>query len=128
MSFITEWLHDIASRTSLQLPRTVRVEGMRRQHVGPSLQFAKVEVLAEPSASFEVAFGPDLKWSDNTELFLQAAVFGILDVLLVSEAYPLRNVRITIVSYQDDPVDSSQMAFRHAGREAGRRILAARAT
>jgi hypothetical protein len=99
------------------------VTGVHQQHMGPRLEHAKIEVLAEPAASFEVRFGPDVDDSDASRIFLEAAVFGLLDILLVSRTHPLRNVSITVTHCEIDPVDSSQMAFRQAGRDAGMKII-----
>jgi hypothetical protein len=123
MNYLTKWYDDIVRRTSLSVPKRLTVEGLHQKHVGPSLQFGRVEMLAEPSTSFEVVVGRDVDQSDETQLFLEASVFGLLDVLLVSETYPLHNVRLTITRLEIDPISSSQMAFRLAGRDAGRKIM-----
>ena len=123
MNYITKWCEELQSRTSLTLPSRMTVNGVRQQHTGPRLEYAKIEVLVEPAASFEVRFGPDVDDSDPSRIFLEAAVFGLLDILLVSRPYPLRNVSVTLTHCEIDPVDSSQMAFRHAGRDAGMKII-----
>jgi len=69
----------------------------------------------EPATSLEVRLSPELERANNVQAFLQAALFGLLDVLLVTENYPLRNVRITFSHCEVDPVSSSQIAFRYAG-------------
>jgi len=123
MNYITKWYDDLMQRSSLNLPREIRVEGLPKQHVGPRLEFAKIEILAEPSASFDVRFASGLDQNDITRMFLDAAVLGLLDIFLISEAQPLRNVRITVTRCEVDPIDSSEMAFRHAGRDAGEKII-----
>jgi translation elongation factor EF-G len=99
------------------------VNGVHQQHMGPKSEYARIEVLAEPATSFEVRFGPDVGESDPSRIFLEAAVFGLLDILLVSRTYPLRNIRITLTHCEIHPVDSSQIAFRQAGRDAGMKII-----
>ncbi len=125
MNYVAKWYDGILNRSSLSLPQSVRVEGVRQQHLGPRLEYAKVEVLVEPAVSFEVRFASDVLQIDANRIFLEAAVFGLLDILLVSEAYPLRNVSVTVTRCDVDPVDSSEMAFRHAGRDAGRKVISA---
>jgi translation elongation factor EF-G len=59
------------------------------------------------------------------EGYLQEAIFGVIDVLMTAESAPLRNVRLKVVDAVVHPVDSSRMAFRRAGRDAGRKALEA---
>jgi len=123
MNYITKWHEDLLQRVSLNLAREVRVEGVRKQHVGPRLEYARIDVLAEPSEAFDVHFAPELDKSGTTHMFLESAVLGLLDILMVAEPYPLRNVKLTITHCDIDPVASSQMAFRQAGRDAGTMIM-----
>jgi len=123
MNYIAKWYDNILRRSSVSLSRAVRVEGLREEHLGPRFDFAKIDVLVEPAASFDVRFGPDVDQSDTTRMFLEAAVFGLLDILLVSGRHPLRNVCITLTRCEIDPIDSCQMAFYHAGRDAGKKIV-----
>ena len=95
----TKWHDNILSRSSLSLQSSVRVKGLRDEHLGPMLEYAAIEVLAEPSASFDVQFGTDIEQSEDKRLFLEAAVYGLLDILLVSEPYPIRNVCITVCTF-----------------------------
>jgi hypothetical protein len=125
MNYIAKWCDDIQSRTPTSVPARLTATGVRDQHVGPRMDYAKIEVVVEPAESFDVRFGPDVEASETNRLFLEAAIFGLLDILLVSGPYPLRNVSITIARCEIDPIDSSQMAFRHAGRDAGRKIISA---
>ncbi len=125
MNYLTKWFDEVQSRHSMSLSSSVTVSGVRDQHMGPRWERAKIEVRAEPAASFDVRFGPDIDQSDTTRMFLEAALFGLLDILLVYRTYPLRNVRITLTRCEIDPVDSSQMAFRQAGRDAGMKIISA---
>ena len=125
MKYIEKWHEHILGRSSLSLPHAMRVEGLRKEHLGPRLDYAKIGVLVEPAASFDVRFGPNVDQSDKTQMFLEAAIFGLLDILLVSGAYPLRKVCLTFTDCDIDPIDSSQMAFHHAGRDAGTKIMAA---
>lgn len=125
MNYFTKWYDDIMRRKSRTLTVSVSVEGLHQRHVGPSIQVARLELVAEPSTSFEVVIGRDVNLDNEAaQSFLDAALYGLLDVLLVFEVYPLRDVRITITRLQIDPVSSSQMAFRLAGRDAGTKIMA----
>lgn len=57
--------------------------------------------------------------------FARAAVLGLLDVLLTADPFPLREVALRIVEIQVHPVDSTVVALRRAGRDAGRKLLQA---
>jgi hypothetical protein len=125
MNYLTKWFDAIQSDPSMLLDRSISVTGLRDKHLGPRWEYANVDVLFEPAALFEVRFGPDISHDDSDRAFLDAAIFGVLDILLVYGPDPLRNVRITLTRCEIDPVRSSQMAFRQAGRDAGRKVMAA---
>jgi hypothetical protein len=52
-----------------------------------------------------------------------AVIFGLPDVLMRSEPGPLYTVRIVLEQVWYHEVDSSEVACRHAGRDAGRKII-----
>lgn len=125
MNYIAKWCEEIQSRTPTSVPRRLTATGVRDQHVGPRMEYAKIEVVVEPATSLGIRFPTDVDAIETTRLFLEAAIFGLLDILLVSGPYPVRNVSITIARCEIDPINSSQMAFRYAGRDAGRKIIRA---
>ena len=53
----------------------------------------------------------------------QCVVFGMLDVVMLAEFGPLYKIRITLDDAAYHEVDSSENAFREAGRNAGRKII-----
>ena len=57
--------------------------------------------------------------------FVIAALFGLLDTILVADLTPYRDVRIVLTELIAHEVDSNQLAFYRAGREAGRLFLEA---
>jgi hypothetical protein len=50
-------------------------------------------------------------------------VFGLLDVLMFAEFGPLYKIRVTLDDAAYHEVDSSESAFREAGRDAGRKVI-----
>lgn len=106
------------------LRESTEVEGVREANLGPRWEFAKIRLKAEPCDHFEVqkAVGPNQSKLDN-EGYLDAAVMGLLDVLLVSGQSPLKNVRVTLIGAEEHEVDSSCNAFRLAGRDAGKKLM-----
>ena len=55
--------------------------------------------------------------------FAEAAVLGVLDALITSAPYPVLKVRVVIEKIEVDPIDSSEQAFRLAGRDAALKAL-----
>jgi translation elongation factor EF-G len=108
----------------MTLRESVEIEGVREANLGPRWEFAKIKLRAEPSSLFEVRkeVGPNQVKLD-ADGFLDAAVMGLLDVLLVAGQSPLKNVRITLLAAEEHEVDSSCNAFRMAGRDAGKKLM-----
>lgn len=124
MSYLERWATSILSRRSGTLTKAVRVDGVRKAHLGPRMEIARIGLLVEPAEAFEVvAGGPAIAPTCEHERFIEWAIFGFLDVVMVAEPDPIRSVKITVVDAEVDAVSSSMMAFRHAGRDAGRRFL-----
>jgi hypothetical protein len=123
--YLTLWAEgpsDEGSRT-LTAPVTVIGEWTHR----PKSEFAKVQLTVEPATDFEVVDAVEHKnelerlgvgWPDPV-------ILGLLDTLMNSDLGPLRNVRVTLELVWYHELDSTRNAFRNAGREAGRKIIAA---
>ena len=82
-----------------------------------------VDVIAEPWSAFEVGRSFAFEVKPEQEPFIDSFIFGFLDVLMTSEPFPIRNVKVTIQDATFDPIRANQMAFRLAGRDAGRKFL-----
>lgn len=79
-------------------------------------------VEVEPAAGFVVDCPAAL--AETHPLFVREAVFGVLDVVIAAQPHPLKDFLLRVVEMEVHPVDSSQHAFRRAGHDAGRKILA----
>lgn len=122
---LTDWFEELQSKSRTSIPHPVQVVGTYRVHHDASY-FAEVEILAEPSTEWSVELGVSV--DDYPELqswgLLSAIVFGLYDVLAVdSVGRPLLDLRIKIIGLKIDPVGSSWLAFRMAGRKAAEQIL-----
>jgi hypothetical protein len=121
--YLKLWAEELPKLGSFALKSRITVSGERDQHLGPRWEFAKIQVSVEPAPSFEVV---DLI-PTTEELrrlgYLDWAVFGLLDVLMVAESAPLSNIRVIFEKAEHNTIDSTQMAFRQAGRDAGRKII-----
>ena len=119
---LDEWAADVLARRSRALDAPVAVEGVRRAHLGPKLEVAAVSFVVEPSVAFSVSVEVS-EGSSELAAFVRAAVFGFLDVVLVADPMPVRNILVRVVNIEVDPIDSSIVAFRRAGRAAGEHFL-----
>ncbi len=119
------WAQNVIKRKSIVLQKTIEAEGLRDTHLGPRWEFARIRVKAEPSDGFAVHFNINDSKREKLEGegYLQAAVFGLCDVLLVSNQAPLSDICITFLDAEEHEVDSSPNAFRMAGRDAGRKLM-----
>lgn len=112
----------------MSLTEALEVEGRHRRITNHG-QYGSIHVRAEPSDDFLVAFSPEitaLHTADvDARLFSESAIFGLLDVLTFGDDLPFLNHRVTLLNMDMHPVDSSRIAFRRAGRDAGRKILEA---
>ncbi len=123
-SYLERWAHDAISRPSLSLARSVHVEGVRQAHLGPRMESARVQLLLEPAQEFQVAVElPSLNASPEQAHFVESAIFGFLDVVLHAEPRPYKDMKLRVLGVEVDPVSSSLIAFRLAGRDAGRKFL-----
>ena len=83
MNYLTKWFDEVQSRHSMSLSSSVTVSGVRDQHMGPRWERAKIEVRAEPAASFDVRFGPDIDQSDRPGCSWKPPYLAYLNILLV---------------------------------------------
>jgi hypothetical protein len=119
------WAEGLLKQNSILLATPVTVVGEREKHFGRRSEFAKVKLTVYPAHAFEVADNVAEK-SDLEKLGVgwpDCAIFGLLDVLILAEPGPLHKVRVVLEEVWYHDVDSSWQAFRHAGRDAGRKII-----
>lgn len=110
---------------SLAVPITV--VGERRKHFfgAGSDEFAKIQMTVHSALHCQVEdTAPErdelerlgVRWPEST-------LFGLLDVLMFAHPAPLFKIRVVLEKVWYHQVDSTQNAFRNAGRDAGRRLL-----
>jgi len=124
--YIQLWTENATRRKSLQLNGAFDVVGERNAHLGGRCEIAKIKLTVRPAENFQVYFD-DIPNQDIAEEqgYLDATVFGILDVLIVGANFPLTEIALIFTAFEIHPVESSVSAFRQAGRDAGRKILEA---
>jgi hypothetical protein len=123
-NYLKLWTDNILERKSFQLQSGLEVVGERKAHLGARCEIATIRLTVTPAENFQVYFSEVSNYDEVVENgYLDAAVFGILDVLLVGANYPLTEIAIIFRTFEIDPIESNVPAFRQAGRDAGRKIL-----
>jgi hypothetical protein len=105
------------------LEKPIRIEAKRRKHLGPTMEFAKVNIYAEPASEFSVV---DLVSAENRVRefgYPDQFIDGLLEILVSNEHQPLTRIRVTLESAEFSEIDSTPRAFFEAGRIAGRQLL-----
>src|SRR5579871_1072885 len=127
MNYFDVWISDLRQRKSVHLICPIAVEGHREKHLGPRSEFARVVLTASPAEELEVFDNVPCRNELKTLgiAWPQSVIFGVLDVLMFAEFGALHKIRITLDDAAYHEVDSSESAFREAGRDAGRRIIEA---
>lgn len=121
--YMALWLEGLPKLRSSSLDSPISATGVCDIHLGPSWAFAKITITLEPAEAFEVIndIPEDNEFRENG--YLDWAIFGVLDVLMLGQPNTFSNVRITLTGAEYSQVDSSQKAFRWAGRDAARKAL-----
>jgi translation elongation factor EF-G len=119
---LEDWSEDVLRRRGMTLTAAVRVCGLRDKHLGPRWDYARVVFLVEPAQEFKVVLGARVPDGFDSE-YLESALLGFLDIAMTAEPFPLKLICITVEEAELHEVDSNIMAFRHAGRDAGRKLL-----
>jgi hypothetical protein len=123
-NYLTLWGDGLPGRNSRILEAPITVIGERIQ--GSKSEFAKVQLTARPAKTFEV----EDSVAEKCELeklnvgWPDPFILGLLDVLMNVEPQPLTGVRVTLEQVWYHDADSSREAFRNAGRDAGRKVIA----
>ena len=116
-NYLQLWFEARGKRVNSLLSSRLTAAGECKKHLGPTFQFARVSVSVEPADEFDVV---DLV-PQNEELkrlrYPDYVIFGLLDVLITSDYFPLSKVRIILTNVEYNAVESSAMAFREAGRD-----------
>jgi Elongation factor G, domain IV len=127
MNYFDLWIANLQQCKSVRLTQAVLVVGHREKHFGPRSEFARVVMTISPAEELDVVDkvpcreeleGLGVSWP-------RCVVFGLLDVIMFAEFGPLHKVRITLDDAAYHEVDSSEKAFREAGRDAGRKLVEA---
>ena len=125
--YLDSWVAGLLRRESAHITERVTVVGKREKHLGPRSEFARITVSVDPAEDFDVIDNvPSRKELEALGVgWPESAIFGLLDVLMFAELRPLYKLRVTLSDAAYHHIDSSENAFREAGRDAGRKIVEA---
>lgn len=122
-------VHVVLGRPQVAYEETIRgaargVVGRVKAQTGGSGQFAHVVVDVEVAASGENEFESCIKGGAIPVEYVRAVGQGIADALSSGPlGHPVRGVRVSVLDGETHAVDSSEFAFRAAGRLAMRAAL-----
>ena len=140
--YLTAWATNAIGRHSVRLRASVTAHEEYKRQTNAGM-YASVTIIAEPADAFAVSvelppgvlqqmrdpYGsrvarvPGGRYDGGA--FLEETIFGVLDILVTADVYPLLGMHLRLVEAAIHPVDSKPYAFRMAGRQVGRRIVAA---
>src|SRR5258706_7218029 len=119
MTIFDEWLRRKLERRSVTIRETREVSHVHRRAAGPRSVYAAIQLRVEPAAA--LAISCDVQWPNGERAadYVSCITDGVLDELLARDVGPaVTLVRITVISIDFHPVDSSPHAFYIATRAA----------
>jgi len=124
-NYLEQWVAGLLRRDSARLKQSISVDGHREKRLGPRSEFAHIAMSVNPAEVLEVVDNvPCRRELESLGVaWPMCVVFGLLDVVMFSEFGPLYKIRITLEDAAYHDVDSSENAFREAGRDAGRNLI-----
>ena len=124
-SYIDLWIAGLLRRDSAHLTQGINIVGHREKHFGPRSEFARVVMTVNPAEKFDVVDNVQCRKELESlgVAWPMCVIFGLLDVVMFAEFGPLYKISITLDDAAYHDVDSSENAFREAGRDAGRNVI-----
>lgn len=126
---VNKWYDSILSDFNRSSPsqdcRIFEANGSVNIPMGPRSHVGEVRLLISPSSQgFSMTVNPNASNDSEAQVYAENAVFGFLDVFL-TQTYGVvrRPVAVEVAGLSVDPVNSSPVAFRLAGRKAGWQYL-----
>ncbi len=121
--YFEAWVDGIGKMKSDKLPAELCVTGEFNGYLVYAHQHAMIRMRIAPAQNLEVIVDDIVIPKVQYEEFIDWAVFGLLDILAFHKPLPYFNIRIVVEDAGRDRIDCSPMAFRFAGRDAGRKIV-----
>ena len=125
MITLKDWLSSYEQLPTVQIVNAHTVEGVCKDVQGDRAQYAKVTLRFSPAS--KMAFGHSIGGKKpsvaETVLWQRSVYLGVLDVMLAHAPTPITGFRCEIEEMDFHMVDSSNDAFRLAGRQAALEFL-----
>ncbi len=123
--YIDAWCANLANRSSIPLEQEGEAWGEYTVHTGPSFWRAKVKLSLTNAGRFQVveSLSRDKAASLKHYGYFDYIIFGVLDVLLSDVKGPHKLFVLDILDAEINEIESNQMAFRLAARDAVTKIL-----
>ncbi len=122
---LESWFNDLISKTSGTWRQTIRTAGICRTASSSLILYAAVEIAFSPSEQFEAieSLPPGVGKLVRERGWYDHVIFGVLDILMTVPEYPFRNIRIDLQQVDYNEIESKQIAFRWAARDAAVKAL-----
>ncbi|MFC2952965.1 hypothetical protein ACFOOP_13580 [Marinicaulis aureus] len=117
-SIIEEWGATLIHRSNRYIKMPLTVEGKIDRCFSATTHKAFGRVSIRPADKLEFGFNG---YADQELYFAKWFVFGVLDILLIEG---LGKIAVDVIDIEIDPISSSAEAFRSAGRDAGKKVMA----
>ena len=109
--FIKLWLDGLSKRGSCLIDERLTVSGRFEAYLVHAIQRVEIELVVEPAPQFEVVEAAPQTEDLRRNGYLEWAIFGILDVLMLGELEPVYKLRIILRNADYDPIDCFRWPF-----------------
>jgi hypothetical protein len=125
MITLKDWQSSFDKLPTVQIASSHTVEGVCKEVRGDRAFYAKVVLRFSPASklAFSHSIGGKKPSVPETVLWQRSAYLGVLDVMLAHAPTPVTGFRCEIEEMDFHMVDSSNEAFRLAGRQAALEFL-----
>jgi hypothetical protein len=122
---LQDWLSSYEKLPTVQIANSHMVEGVCKEVRGDRALYAKVILRFSPSSklAFSHSIGGKKPSVPETVLWQRSVYLGVLDVMLAHAPTPINGFRCEIEEMDFHMMDSSNEAFRLAGRQAALEFL-----
>ncbi len=123
--YLQLWYRNLLTRTSGTIKREGEAWGECNRRMEPPRR-AKIKIRLGPSNDLQILDKLDRDTSARLKQngYYDYIVYGVLDVMLTDVGGPYRSFKLRLLDAEIDDIESTQMAFRLAARDAATKILA----
>lgn len=125
MEILNDWFQSLIARSYAEVKDTVQATGVCKKHTGGMVLYASVNLSVGPGKGIEYCdlLNEAVRTKMTSEGWYRQILYGVLDVFLTHSATPISSFILTIEGVDYHEIDSNELAFRLAGRDAARKCL-----